>query len=163
MSWGWFEVIWHQVSTLRPNNLTGVRKSQTIKDERVLVRGNSTIRQQTVGSCFLTPHINWFSTHTYTRTDGSICLATISSFWVSIFSHLSYFGLLERVSRLSGSDSFRPSCTKHRWHFFSHLFLSIFFPFLLLFPASSFSPPVLIPCGPVTYSLQALVELHIRS
>ena len=52
---GWFEVIWHPVLTLCPNNLTGVRKSQTIKDEREgwvwweSGCGNFTIPQQTVG------------------------------------------------------------------------------------------------------------------
>ena len=41
--------------------------------------GNSSIWQQTVASCFLTSHINWFSTRTYTRTDGTIHLATLCS------------------------------------------------------------------------------------
>ena len=59
-----------------------------------------------------------------------------SVFWVLNFSHLSHFGLLERVSQLSGSDSCRPSCTCSTVQctvyigdtFFPYLFLSIFSP-----------------------------------
>lgn len=125
-------MIWQQVS----NNLTGVRKSQPIKD----VRGGLVWRKlhdSTANRCQLLLNISYqlvLNSHLHSnRWHYPSCHSLFS---VLNFSHLSHFGLLERVSQLSGSDSFRPSCTCSTVQctvyigdtFFPYLFLSIFSP-----------------------------------
>ena len=128
----WFgsksEIIWQEWENLRQ-----LRMEE--RGGRVALRKlhNSTTDRCPHSQLILT-RINWFSTHTYTRNDGTIL--PLCSLGFNLFSDL--------VSQLSRSDTFRSSCT-HRWHFFCHLFLSIFSPSFCSFLFFSSCPNSLWP------------------
>ena len=128
---GRFEVIWQQVS----NNLTGVRKSQPIKDERGGLLWRKLL-DSTANRCQLLLNISYqlvLNSHLHSnRWHYPSCH---SLFWVLNFSHLSHFGLLERVPQLSGKRQLSSKlhlqyCTmysEHRWHLFPVSFPFYFF------------------------------------
>ena len=127
----WFEVIWQQVS----NNLTGVRKSQPIKDERGGLLWRKLL-DSTANRCQLLLNISYqlvLNSHLHSnRWHYPSCH---SLFWVLNFSHLSHFGLLERVPQLSGKRQLSSKlhlqyCTMysvHRGHLFPVSFPFYFF------------------------------------
>ena len=168
VSWDGFEWI-DKNSHLRPNNLTGVRKSQTIKDERGMCEcGNFKNPLQTV-VLFLLTLVIWSCSVSWLLSSGLLILElspthipeTIYSPADSIF-YLSPFSTQpawEWPKFLIVLTCQHPSFQVHIGDTFWHHFPSFlpdfcsFLPFLLLRPNS---------CGPVTFGLQALVELHMR-
>ena len=150
VSWDDFE--WtDKNSHLRPNNLTGVRKSQTIKDERGMCEcGNFKNPLQTVVLFLLTLviwscSVSWLLSSGLRELSPSYIPETIFTCWLDLLSqpflNSASLTMAEIPNCSHMSTPFIPGA--HRWHFLASLSI-LFCPiFVASFP-SYFSGLILV-------------------